>query len=161
MPVGAVGGPADIMDMLAPAGDVYQAGTLSGNPVAMAAGLATLQALQADEFYEDLESTSAALEAGMRLAAADAGLDGKVCFNRVGSMLCCFFAAPPVRDYATATASNTRAFAAYFHEMLNGGVYLPPSQFEAFFVSAAHSQADIERSIQVSEGAFPAAAKLM
>lgn len=161
MPVGAVAGPADLMDQLSPAGDIYQAGTLSGNPVAMAAGLATLQSLRQEGFYERLEDTSAALETGLRAAAEAAGLEGKACFNRVGSMICCFFAPPPVRDYAAATASNIKAFAAYFHEMLDGGVYLPPSQFEAIFVSAAHSQDDIAQTVKVAKGAFTAAAKLM
>ena len=161
MPVGAVGGPAKIMNHLAPAGEVYQAGTLSGNPVAMAAGLATLQAVQTEGFYESLERTAAALDRGLRAAAAGAGLDGKICINRAGSMLSCFFAPPPVKDYAAATAGNGRAFAAYFHAMLNSGIYLPPSPFEAIFVSAAHSEAEIAETIRAAEGAFAEAAKLM
>jgi glutamate-1-semialdehyde 2,1-aminomutase len=161
MPVGAVGGRADIMDHLAPVGSVYQAGTLSGNPVAMAAGLATLEALRTDGFYDDLERKSAALEGGLREAAAGVGLTDRVCFNRVGSMLCCFFAPPPVRDYPAATAADTRAFAAYFHAMLERGIYLPPSQFETIFVSAAHDEADIARTIRAAAPAFASAAKLM
>jgi len=161
IPVGAVGGPARIMDHLAPLGDVYQAGTLSGNPVAMAGGLAVLQELRTDGFYEDLESKSAALEEALTRSARNAGLGGKVCLNRVGSMLCCFFAPPPVTDYASATMSNTAAFAAYFHAMLDGGIYLPPSQFEAMFVSAAHSSDDIDRTGLTAQAGFRAAAKLM
>ena len=161
MPVGAVGGPTAIMDNLSPAGRIYQAGTLSGNPVAMAAGLATLDALQANGFYEALELKSAWLADGMAHAARNAGLEECVCFNRVASMLCCFFAPPPVRNFGLAKASNTQAFAAYFHSMLDNGVYLPPSQFEAIFVSAAHSDADIELTIEASRNAFAAAARLM
>jgi len=161
MPVGAVGGPREIMRCLSPEGPVYQAGTLSGNPVAMWAGLATLEALKAEGFYESLEATSAALEAGLRDAAARAGLEKKVCFNRVGSMLCCFFTPGPVCDYASATRADTGAFAAYFQAMLDAGVYLPPSQFEAIFVSAAHDEADIAETVAAARGAFEAAAKLM
>lgn len=161
MPVGAVGGGADIMDHLAPVGSVYQAGTLSGNPVAMAAGLVTLDALRTDRFYDELERKSAALEGGLRDAAAAVGLADRVCFNRVGSMLCCFFAPPPVRDYPAATAADTRAFAAYFHAMLEREIYLPPSQFETIFISAAHDEADIARTIRAAAPAFASAAKLM
>ncbi|MFB3890961.1 MAG: glutamate-1-semialdehyde 2,1-aminomutase [Phycisphaerae bacterium] len=160
MPVGAVGGRAEIMDRLAPIGPVYQAGTLSGNPVAMAAGLATLDQIQADTaFYAKLEARSAALADGLIQSAASAGLAGRVCVNRVGSMLTCFFRPPPVEDYAGATASNVKAFAAYFHAMLDEMIYLPPSQFEALFVSAAHSDQDIAATVAASGGAFAAASK--
>ncbi len=158
MPVGAIGGRAEIMDLLAPLGPVYQAGTLSGNPVAMAAGLATLQEISAGGFYEQLESRSVQLEAGLLAGAREAGLAGKVTLNRVGSMMTFFFAPPPVSDYATATASDTREFAAFFQAMLEGGIYLPPSQFEAIFVSAAHSDADIARTCEVAAAAFRRAA---
>jgi len=161
LPVGAVGGPGEIMDNLAPQGRIYQAGTLSGNPVAMAAGLVTLQALGAEGFYEQLEAKSATLERGLVQAATDAGLGGKVCFNRVGSMLCCFFTPGPVTNYATASAGNTKAFAAYFQAMLNNGVYLPPSPFETFFISAAHSDNDIADTLAVAKLAFAEAVKLM
>jgi len=161
MPVGAVGGPAEIMDHLAPLGPVYQAGTLSGNPVAMVAGLHTLRALQQDGFYERLEATSASLADGLRQAAADAGIADAMCFTRVGSMLCCFFAPPPVQDYAAATAANLEAFAAYFRRMLSGGVFLAPSQFEAMFVSAAHSSGDVDRTVQAAAAAFRDAAEVM
>jgi len=173
LPVGAFGGSAEVMTHLAPEGPVYQAGTLSGNPAAMAAGIATLEALQKEGFYQRLERTSAALEEGMRQAAAQAGLGprrdelrggvpigGKVCFNRVGSMLTCFFTPGPVVDYASSTASDTRAFAAYFQAMLQRGVYLAPSQYEAMFVSAAHGEHEIRCTTEAATDAF-AAAKLM
>ena len=158
LPVGAVGAPADIMKHLAPEGPVYQAGTLSGNPAAMAAGLATLEVLQGEGFYERLERRSADLAAGLEQAARDAGLDGRVCFNRVGSMLCCFFAPPPVTDYAGASRSDLGAFAAWFRAMLGAGVFLPPSQYEALFVSAAHDEGDIDRTVEAARTGFRAAA---
>ena len=161
MPVGALGASGDLMKHLSPEGPVYQAGTLSGNPAAMAAGLATLQALQEEGFYDALERRSAELALGLESCAREAGLVGKVSFNRVGSMLCCFFCGPPVTDYAGATASNTRAYAAWFHAMLDGGVYLAPSQFEAIFISAAHDETDIQHTVETAAGAFAAAAKLM
>jgi len=161
MPVGAFGGSAELMKHLSPEGPVYQAGTLSGNPAAMAAGLATLQALQEEGFYEELERRSAELALGLESCAREAQLVGKVCFNRVGSMLCCYFCPPPVTDYASATASNARAYAAWFHAMLDGGVYLAPSQFEALFVSAAHEEADIQHTVETAARAFAAAAKVM
>ncbi|HDZ20977.1 hypothetical protein LCGC14_0254030 [marine sediment metagenome] len=160
MPVGAVAGPADILSQLSPAGPIYQAGTLSGNPVTMAAGLATLEGLRADGFYEQLEQRSASLAAGLE-QAAEAVLPGKVCFNRVGSMLSAFFTPGPVTDYSSAAACNLKAFSAYFHHMLEAGIYLAPSQFEAGFVSAAHSEADIAKTIEAAAGAFAAAAKEM
>ncbi len=161
LPVGALGGRAELMGQLSPEGPVYQAGTLSGNPLAMAAGLVTLKLLQDTAVYERLEARSASLEAGLREAAAEARLADRVCLNRVGSMLCCFFAPGPVRDYRTATASNTAAYAAFFHEMLGRGVNLAPSQFEAMFVSAAHSASDVERTVVAAGPSFAAAAKLM
>ena len=161
LPVGAIGGPAKLMGKLAPQGPVYQAGTLSGNPVAMAAGLATLEALREEGFYEQLELRSARLQAGLEGALKDAALTDRACVNRVGSMLCCFFAPPPVEHYAAAIKSNKPAFAAYFHEMLDSGVYLPPSQFEAMFVSSAHGDDDIDMTIQAASKSLAAAAKLM
>jgi len=137
MPVGAYGGRADIMDAVSPVGQVYQAGTLSGNPVAMASGLAILRTLKAEDPYDNLESRAAELEAGLLAAAQKAGVPA--CANRVGSMLTLFFTAGPVTDLATATASDTARFAKWFHGMLDRGVYLPCSQFEALFVSAAHT----------------------
>jgi len=160
MPVGAVGGPKDILSHLSPVGPVYQAGTLSGNPVAMAAGLATLELVQADGFYEALEAKSAALAAGLA-EAAEAELPGQVTFNRVGSMMSAFFTPDPVTDYPSATASNLDAFTAYFQHMLAAGIYLAPSQFEAMFVSAAHSDDDVAKTVDAAAGAFAAAAKAM
>ena len=161
MPVGALAGPADVMRKLSPVGDVYQAGTLSGNPAAMAAGLATLEALRQVGFYDQLEAKSASLAAGLQQAAAAAGVADSVSFNRVGSMLCAFFTPGPVTDYASATASNTQAYAAYFHAMLNEGVYLAPSQFEAMFVSAAHDEGRLARTCDAAERAFAAAKGLL
>ena len=161
MPVGAFGASAELMRHLAPEGPVYQAGTLSGNPAAMAAGLATLQLLQQGGIYEELERRSADLADGLAETAGAAGLGDKVCLNRVGSMLTCFFTPGPVTDYDAATAANADAFAAYFHRMLAGGVYLPPSPYEAMFVSAAHSDEDVSRTIDASAGAFAAAAEAL
>ena len=161
MPVGAFGGKAELMSNLAPEGPVYQAGTLSGNPAAMAAGLATLAELREEGFYEQLEAKSAALAAGLAGAAESAGVGDKVFFTRVGSMMCCFFTPGPVRDFAAASASNTEAYKAYFHAMLEAGVYLAPSQYEAMFVSIAHSDADIAQTCQAAKAGFAAAAKVL
>jgi len=161
LPVGAFGGPAEIMDELAPAGGVYQAGTLSGNPIAMAAGLATLKAMDAEGFHGRLEERSSALAEGLRQSAGDAGLAERTCCQRVGSMMTCFFAPGPVSDYAAATASDTAAHAAFFHAMLAGGVNLAPSQFEAMFVSAAHGADDVAGTVSAARAAFVEAAKIM
>lgn len=152
LPVGALGGRADIMDYLAPLGPVYQAGTLSGNPLAMAAGLANLEELTAGKNYDRLETLGAQLEAGMRAAAKSAGLP--VTFNRCGSMFCGYFTSEPVWNLADAMKSDRERFKRFFHGMLDAGVYLAPSQFEAGFVSTAHTEADIEQTVQ-------AAAKVM
>ncbi len=152
LPVGAFGGRADIMDCLAPVGPVYQAGTLSGNPLALAAGLAALEELQAGEAYRKLEELGAALEAGLRDAAKSAGVP--VQFNRCGSMFCGYFTAEPVHNLADAMKSDRERFKRYFHGMLDAGVYLAPSQFEAGFISTAHTAADIEKTVS-------AAAKVM
>jgi len=145
LPVGAYGGRADVMACVAPEGPVYQAGTLSGNPLAMAAGCATLDLLTAGDIYPALEALAARLEAGLREAAATAGVP--LCVNRVGSMLTPFFCPGPVGDFATAKAANARRYARFFHAMLERGVYLPPAQFEVAFVSTAHSAADIDRTL--------------
>jgi glutamate-1-semialdehyde 2,1-aminomutase len=160
LPVGAFGGSDEIMKHLAPQGPVYQAGTLSGNPAAMAAGVATLEMLREKGFYQRLEQASASLEAGLREAAGQA-VGGKVSFNRVGSMLTCFFVCGPVVDYASATRTDTKAFAAYFHVMLRGGVYIAPSQYEAMFVSSAHGEDEIRRTVVAAAEAFAAAGGLM
>ena len=152
LPVGAFGGRADIMDCLAPLGPVYQAGTLSGNPLAMAAGLAALEALAAGNAYERLEQLGALLESGLRDAAAKACVPVQV--NRCGSMFCGYFTDQPVRNLADAMRSDRERFKKYFHGMLAEGIYLAPSQFEAGFLSTAHSEADIDQTVR-------AAAKVM
>jgi glutamate-1-semialdehyde 2,1-aminomutase len=156
LPVGAFGGRADVMDRVAPAGPIYQAGTLSGNPMAMAAGHASLR-LMTPAMYEKLESTSARLAEGLRERAAAAKVPVQV--NRVGSMLTVFFSEEPVFDAASARACDTKRFGRFFHAMLEGGVYLPPSQFEAAFVSTAHTEGDVESTLLAAEKAFAAAAK--
>ena len=148
LPVGAFGGRAEIMDCLAPLGPVYQAGTLSGNPLAMAAGLAALEALAAGNAYERLEQLGAGLEAGLKDAAKQAGVP--VQFNRCGSMFCGYFSSQPVHNLADAMKSDRERFKKYFHGMLNEGVYLAPSQFEAGFLSTAHTEADIEQTVRAA-----------
>ena len=144
LPVGAYGGRREIMEQVAPLGPVYQAGTLSGNPIAMAAGVATLEALKRKGGYDRLEELGAQLEGEWRRAAKEMGIPATV--NRVGSMFCCFFTEGPVRDLSTAKRSDTRRYAQYFHAMLEEGVNLPPSQFETGFISTAHTQEDIART---------------
>ena len=156
MPVGAYGGRRDIMEHMAPTGPVYQAGTLSGNPMAMAAGIATLNVLQSQGIYEQLEEKSARLADGLKDQAAQAGIE--VSFNRVGSMLCTFFTNKAVVDYDTATSADTEKYAIFFREMQKGGIYLAPSQFETAFVSVEHRDEDIEKTIEASRLAFEAAA---
>jgi glutamate-1-semialdehyde 2,1-aminomutase len=152
LPAAAYGGRADIMATVAPAGPVYQAGTLSGNPLAMAAGAAMLDLLEEPGTYERLEALSARLEAGLRRAAAEASATTTI--NRVGSMITAFFCGGPVVDYATAKASDTRLFGRFFHAMLKRGVYLPPAQFEAAFVSLAHTERDIDATTAAAREAF-------
>lgn len=160
LPVGAYGGPRKLMEMVSPAGPVYQAGTLSGNPLAMSAGLATLEILRENGTYEQLEKTAASLAEGLKDAAGKAGVP--LVINRVGSMLTPFFVRQPggeVRDYHQAISCDTQAFARFFHAMLAEGVYLPPSQFEAWFVSLAHTAEDIQITIDAAEKAFAAVAQ--
>jgi glutamate-1-semialdehyde 2,1-aminomutase len=152
LPVGAYGGRKDLMDRVAPAGPVYQAGTLSGNPLAMRAGIETLDILGEAGTYERLEALSGRLATGLARAAAEAGIPAVV--NRVGSMLTAFFNAGPVVDYATATRSDTKRYARFFHAMLARGVYLAPSQFEAAFVSTAHDEALVDRTIAAAADAM-------
>jgi glutamate-1-semialdehyde 2,1-aminomutase len=152
LPAAAYGGRTDIMATVAPEGPVYQAGTLSGNPLAMAAGAALLALLARPGMYDTLETRSACLEEGLRRGARDAGVT--VTINRVGSMITVFFCPGPVTDYATAKASDTRRFGRFFHAMLERGVYLPPAQFEAAFVSLAHGEAEIEETIVAAAAAF-------
>jgi glutamate-1-semialdehyde 2,1-aminomutase len=146
LPVGAYGGRREIMELIAPLGPVYQAGTLSGNPIAMSAGIATLRLLAEPGVYDHLEALAARLADG--LAAAAGAADVPFTSNRVGSMLTGFFCSGPVYDYATAKRADTRRYAEYFRAMLERGVYLAPSQFEAGFVSLAHTEADIDATIE-------------
>jgi len=140
------------MDMIAPLGPVYQAGTLSGNPLAMRAGLATLPLLEQRGFYAALDAKAARLADGLRAALAEAAVPGQV--NLSGSLLTVFFTRTPVRDYAGAKKSDTARFAVFFAEMLGQGILLPPSQFEALFVSAAHSDDDIDRTIAAAHASL-------
>lgn len=155
LPVGAYGGRAELMDLVAPAGPVYQAGTLSGNPLAVAAGLKTLEVIRRPGFYERLEALSARLAEGLAAEAKRVGAPLTV--NRVGSMLTAFFTPSPVIDYSTAKRSDAQAFARFFRALLERGVYFPPSQFEALFVSSAHSEQDIETTIERAGAALEAA----
>src|SRR5467141_179680 len=152
LPVGAYGGRRDVMDHVAPLGGVYQAGTLSGNPLAVAAGLAALRALASPEVYARLEESGARLEAGLVDGAKAAGLPLTV--NRVGSMLTAFFTDSPVTDYASAKRSDTARYGRFFHAMLDGGVFLAASQFEAAFVGLAHDASDLDEAERVARQAF-------
>lgn len=152
LPAAAYGGRRDIMSFVSPSGPVYQAGTLSGNPLAMAAGIAQLTLLSEPGVYEQLEQRTARLAAGIRSAAESAGV--AIYQTRVGSMFCVFFTDAPVTDEATAKRSDTRAYATYFRAMLESGVYLAPSQFEAGFLSLAHSDEQIERTVRAAKEAF-------
>ncbi len=152
LPVAAYGGRRDIMETVAPLGPAYQAGTLSGNPLAMSAGIATLNALAEPGVYDRLEQAGARLEAGLRSAAEDS--EQSIYIARLGSVLTAFFTPGPVTDFASAVASDKHRFAAYFHSMLEQGIYLAPSQFEAAFVSLAHSSEDIDRTIEAARQAL-------
>jgi glutamate-1-semialdehyde 2,1-aminomutase len=154
LPVGAYGGRSEILDRIAPAGPIYQAGTLSGNPLAVAAGLATLRRLEKESPYERLELLGSRLEQGLIEAAAAAGVAVKV--NRAGSMLTIFFTGKDVTDFESARMCDAERFNRFFHGMLDQGVYLPPSQFEAAFISAAHTDVDIERTISAAKKALKA-----
>jgi glutamate-1-semialdehyde 2,1-aminomutase len=148
LPVGAYGGRADLMDMVAPAGPVYQAGTLSGNPLAMTAGLWSLEALS-PRLYRHMTRLGATLAAGLADAARAAGVAMQV--NGFGSMLTPFFTATPVHDYKSALAADAGAYGRFFHGMLARGIYPPPSQFEAWFLSGAHTERDVERTIKAAK----------
>jgi len=153
LPVGAYGGPSEIMDLVAPLGPMYQAGTLSGNPLAMAAGYATLRYLSDHkDIYAELDKLSAEVVAGVSAAAKDAGVT--MCNNRVGSMFTWFFAPGPVTDWTSAAKSDTEAFGRFFRAMIENGVYLPPSQFEAAFVGTAHTDHDVQQTIAAAKQAF-------
>ena len=154
LPVGAYGGPSQIMDLVAPLGAMYQAGTLSGNPLAMAAGLATLEYLREHkkEIYPRLERLSSELVAGVTAEAKRAGIP--MSSNRVGSMFTWFFAPGPIIDWHSASKADTEAFGRFFRSMLDAGLYLPPSQFEAAFLSAAHSEEDVRQTVAAARQAF-------
>jgi glutamate-1-semialdehyde 2,1-aminomutase len=153
LPVGAYGGPSEIMDLVAPLGPMYQAGTLSGNPLAMAAGYAQLRYLKEHrDVYERLEKFSGQLVAGVAAAAKAAGVP--LTYNRIGSMFTWFFTGGPVTDWDSASKSDTEAFGRFFRNMLDSGVYLPPSQYEAAFLGAAHTEEDVSRTIAAAKQAF-------
>jgi glutamate-1-semialdehyde 2,1-aminomutase len=156
LPVGAYGGSKEIMRLLAPSGPVYQAGTLSGNPLAVAAGLETLKILKEENPYPELEARADRLYAGLKQIASVLRLPAQ--FNHTASMGTVFFTGDPVRDWPTASKSDTERYAVFFREMLRGGVYLAPAQYEAGFISTAHTDAHIGRILEAAEGAFKAAA---
>jgi glutamate-1-semialdehyde 2,1-aminomutase len=157
MPLAAYGGRADVMKLIAPEGPVYQAGTLSGNPLAVQAGLAALQQIQRPGFYEGLEVKGRRLADGLREAVSESGLAAQI--NSLASLLTLFFADEPVHDYSSAKRSDTARFARFFREMLNRGILLPPSQFEAWFISAAHTEADLDCTIAVARQSLAAVAQ--
>jgi len=154
LPVGAYGGRAEIMDRVAPEGPVYQAGTLSGNPLAMAAGCAALDALQAPGVYERLAALATRLTDG--LASAAKAASAEVTINRIASMFTVFFCRGPVTDFASAKSADTARFGRFFHAMLDRGYYLPPAQFEAAFVSLAHTERDVDDTVRAAREAFTA-----
>ena len=157
LPVGAYGGPSEIMDLIAPLGPVYQAGTLSGNPLAMAAGFATLSYLREHkDVYSKLDKLAGEVVEGVAAAASDAGMT--MCRNRVGSMFTWFFASGPVTDWTSAAKCDTEAFGRFFRAMLENGIYLPPSQFEAAFLGAAHTEHDVRQTIASAKQVFAMAA---
>ena len=150
LPVGAFGGRSEIMDQLSPDGPVYQAGTLSGNPLAMAAGLAQLRELERNDGFNRLEKLGCEMENAVRQTLNETGRN--YTFHRIGSMFCLYFCEPPVRNLTDARRSDLTAFRSFFHHCLNSGVYFAPSQFEAGFLSLAHTRADLDRTIEVVRG---------
>jgi glutamate-1-semialdehyde 2,1-aminomutase len=152
LPVGAFGGKREIMGKLSPEGGVYQAGTLSGNPLAMSAGIATLKLLQEKGFYQRIEDKSAYLENGLRQAAAEAGIPTSL--QRVGGMFCTYFQAEEVFSFADVKPETPKIFARFFRAMLEAGINLAPSQYEAGFMSIAHSTEDLDRTIEAARMAF-------
>jgi glutamate-1-semialdehyde 2,1-aminomutase len=157
-PVGAFGGRRDVMQYIAPVGPVYQAGTLSGNPIAMVAGITTLNILAKPGIYNELDKKGAKLASGLKEAAAEVGVPAQ--FTRVGSLLCLFFTDKEVYDYRTVKTSDIQKYACYFRAMLEEGINLAPSQFEAAFISTAHSDEDIERTVAAARKAFKEVSKL-
>jgi glutamate-1-semialdehyde 2,1-aminomutase len=157
LPVAAYGGSAELMNHVAPLGPVYQGGTLAGNPLAMCAGIATLKELQKPGLYEGLEKVAAKLVAGLRRAMVDSGVPAQI--SSVGSLSTIFFTSEPVTNYAEAKRADTKKYARFFREMLDRGIFLAPSQFEAAFLSASHTAEDIERTIGAAGEAFQLVAK--
>jgi len=152
VPVAAYAGRAELMDHVAPLGPVYQAGTLAGNPLAMRAGIATLKELSRPGLYEGLNGLAKNLAAGLQKALKDADIAAQV--NNIGSLSTIFFASQPVTDYTGAKRSDTKLYARFFRDMLQRGIFLAPSQFEAAFVSASHSSEDIDRTISAAADAL-------
>jgi len=152
LPVGAYGGKEKIMERVAPLGGVYQAGTLSGNPLAMTAGIETLELLRSSKVYQDLERKTSYLTENISISAEEKGIP--LCINHTTGMFTLFFTEGPVRDYRTAKMSDTNRFAQFFIEMMEQGIYLPPSQFEACFLSIAHTQKDLDKTIEACDNAF-------
>jgi glutamate-1-semialdehyde 2,1-aminomutase len=152
LPVGAYGGKREIMEKIAPLGGVYQAGTLSGNPLAMTAGMVTLELLRSKKVYQDLEKKTTYLTEAISEKAEENGIS--ITINCGTGMFTLFFTAGPVRDYRTAKTSDTKRFAQFFIEMMEQGIYLPPSQFEAWFISLAHTQKDLDRTVEACDTAF-------
>jgi len=152
LPVGAYGGKEKIMETVSPLGGVYQAGTLSGNPLAMAAGLETLKLLRTKKVYQALEKTTTYLTDALARSAEEKSIP--ITINRTTGLFTLFFTEGPVKDYRTAKMSNTKRFAQFFIEMMEQGVYLPPSQFEAWFLSLAHTQKDLDRTVEACDTAL-------
>jgi glutamate-1-semialdehyde 2,1-aminomutase len=157
LPVGAYGGKRPFMEQVSPSGPIYQAGTLSGNPLAMAAGLATLKLLQQPGTYEALEVKTARLSEGLQGIAQELGLP--VWVNRIGAMFSAFFTGQPVKDYPSAATSDSELFAEFFRGMLERGVYLAPSQYEAVFLSTAHTDRDIDYTLEQARTVLTALTK--
>jgi glutamate-1-semialdehyde 2,1-aminomutase len=149
MPLAAVGGKPEIMDFLAPLGPVYQAGTLSGNPLAVTAGIETLKVVSTPGAYERLNDLGTMMAEGLREAVKEAGI--LACVNQIGSMFTLFFGVKHVDDYATAIQSDTKLFARFFQGMIDHGIYLPPSQFETAFISLLHSEAEIQETVAAAK----------
>ncbi len=157
LPVGAYGGARDLMERMAPSGPVYQAGTLSGNPLAMSAGLAMLREIERRPPYAALEASGALLEGLLRAEIERRGLQGRLCLTRLGSLLTLFFAAAPIEDFTAARRSDTKRYAAFFHAMRERGVFLPPAQYEAWFLSTAHDADMLRKTARVAGAALDAA----
>jgi glutamate-1-semialdehyde 2,1-aminomutase len=151
LPVGVYGGPRALMEKVAPSGPVYQAGTLSGNPLAMEAGIAMLQEIARSRPHAHLEKLGAELESRVREAIGKAGVTDRVCYERAGSLSTLFFGPGPMTDFTSVKRSDTKRYAAFFHAMLERGIFLPPAQFEAWFLSTAHGEKEIRKTARAVE----------